>query len=82
VICLKDKLHQMDKKHIKNIVQDKTVNFGSLKKRIELKEAWKRRNSNFCNGSGRYVEKGTVSVKLKLPEVKAGRCINANNPNK
>ncbi|HEZ0931987.1 TPA: pilus assembly/adherence protein PilC, partial [Neisseria meningitidis] len=25
---------------------------------------------------------GSVSVKLKLPQVKAGRCINANNPNK
>ncbi|ARC08821.2 pilus assembly/adherence protein PilC [Neisseria meningitidis] len=78
---LNAKLHLLDKKHIKNIVQGKTVNLGILKTRIEPTEAWKRRNSNFFNGSWTYEEKGTVSVKLKLPEVKAGRCINANNPN-
>ncbi|HGG7648928.1 TPA: PilC family type IV pilus tip adhesin, partial [Neisseria meningitidis] len=79
---LNAKLHLLDKKHIKNIVQGKTVNLGILKTRIELTEAWKRRNSNFFNGSWTYEEKGTVSVKLKLPEVKAGRCINKQNPNK
>ncbi|CWP38343.1 PilC family type IV pilus tip adhesin [Neisseria meningitidis] len=79
---LNAKLHLLDKKHIKNIVQGKTVNLGILKTRIEPTEAWKRRNSNFFNGSWTYEEKGTVGVKLKLPEVKAGRCINANNPNK
>ncbi|CWR22591.1 type IV pilus assembly protein PilC [Neisseria meningitidis] len=79
---LNAKLHLLDKKHIKNIVQGKTVNLGILKTRIEPTEAWKRRNSNFFDGSWTYEEKGTVSVKLKLPEVKAGRCINANNPNK
>ncbi|CWN88378.1 type IV pilus assembly protein PilC [Neisseria meningitidis] len=79
---LNAKLHLLDKKHIKNIVQGKTVNLGILKTRIEPTEAWKRRNSNFFNSSWTYEEKGTVSVKLKLPEVKAGRCINANNPNK
>ncbi|MBG9044177.1 pilus assembly/adherence protein PilC [Neisseria meningitidis] len=79
---LNAKLHLLDKKHIKNIVQGKTVNLGILKTRIEPTEAWKRGNSNFFNGSWTYEEKGTVSVKLKLPEVKAGRCINANNPNK
>ncbi|HID8618352.1 TPA: PilC family type IV pilus tip adhesin, partial [Neisseria meningitidis] len=79
---LNAKLHLLDKKHIKNIVQGKTVNLGILKTRIEPTEAWKRRNSNFFNGSWTYEEEGTVSVKLKLPEVKAGRCINANNPNK
>ncbi|HEZ2815960.1 TPA: pilus assembly/adherence protein PilC [Neisseria meningitidis] len=79
---LNAKLHLLDKKHIKNIVQGKTVNLGILKTRIEPTEAWKRWNSNFFNGSWTYEEKGTVSVKLKLPEVKAGRCINANNPNK
>lgn len=78
---LNAKLHLLDKKHIKNIVQGKTVNLGILKTRIEPTEAWKRQNSNFFNGSWTYEEKGTVSVKLKLPEVKAGRCINANNPN-
>lgn len=78
---LNAKLHLLDKKHIKNIVQGKTVNLGILKTRIEPTEAWKRRNSNFFNGSWTYEEKGTVSVKLKLPEVKAGRCINKPNPN-
>ncbi|HEZ3998330.1 TPA: pilus assembly/adherence protein PilC [Neisseria meningitidis] len=77
---LNAKLHLLDKKHIKNIVQGKTVNLGILKTRIEPTEAWKRRNSNFFNGSWTYEEKGTVSVKLKLPEVKAGRCVNKNNP--
>ncbi|EJU50866.1 type IV pilus-associated PilC2 domain protein, partial [Neisseria meningitidis NM255] len=28
-----------------------------------------------------FKDTGTVSVKLKLPEVKAGRCINKPNPN-
>ncbi|CWN32339.1 PilC family type IV pilus tip adhesin [Neisseria meningitidis] len=79
---LNAKLHLLDKKHIKNIVQGKTVNLGILKTRIEPTEAWKRRNSNFFNGSWTYEEKGTVSVKLKLPEVKAGRCVNKANPNK
>lgn len=79
---LNAKLHLLDKKHIKNIVQGKTVNLGILKTRIEPTEAWKRRNSNFFNGSWTYEEKGTVSVKLKLLEVKAGRCINKQNPNK
>ncbi|HEZ3963906.1 TPA: pilus assembly/adherence protein PilC [Neisseria meningitidis] len=78
---LNAKLHLLDKKHIKNIVQGKTVNLGILKTRIEPTEAWKRRNSNFFTGSWTYEEKGTVSVKLKLPEVKAGRCVNKNNPN-
>ncbi|CWP36771.1 PilC family type IV pilus tip adhesin [Neisseria meningitidis] len=78
---LNAKLHLLDKKHIKNIVQGKTVNLGILKTRIEPTEAWKRRNSNFFNGSWTYEEKGTVSVKLKLPQVKAGRCINKANPN-
>lgn len=78
---LNAKLHLLDKKHIKNIVQGKTVNLGILKTRIEPTEAWKRRNSNFFIGSWTYEEKGLVSVKLKLPEVKAGRCVNKNNPN-
>ncbi|WP_276316733.1 PilC family type IV pilus tip adhesin, partial [Neisseria meningitidis] len=78
---LNAKLHLLDKKHIKNIVQGKTVNLGILKTRIEPTEAWKRQNSNFFNGSWTYEEKGSVSVKLKLPEVKAGRCINKPNPN-
>lgn len=78
---LNAKLHLLDKKQIKNIAQGVTVDLGTLKTRIEPTEAWKRNNSNFFNGTWTYEEKGTVSVKLKLPEVKAGRCINKPNPN-
>lgn len=79
---LNAKLHLLDKKHITNIAQVGTVDLGTLKTRIEPTEAWKKQNNNFFSGSWTYEEKGLVSVKLKLPEVKAGRCINANNPNK
>lgn len=79
---LNAKLHLLDKKQIKNIAQVGTVDLGTLKTRIEPTEAWKKQNNNFFSGSWTYEEKGLVSVKLKLPEVKAGRCINANNPNK
>ncbi|HHL9598185.1 TPA: PilC family type IV pilus tip adhesin [Neisseria meningitidis] len=79
---LNAKLHLLDKKHITNIAQVGTVDLGTLKTRIEPTEAWKKQNNNFFSGSWTYEEKGLVSVELKLPEVKAGRCINANNPNK
>lgn len=78
---LNAKLHLLDKKHITNIAQVGTVDLGTLKTRIEPTEAWKRQNNNFFSGSWTYEEKGLVSVKLKLPEVKAGRCVNKNNPN-
>ncbi|HGH0152636.1 TPA: PilC family type IV pilus tip adhesin, partial [Neisseria meningitidis] len=78
---LNAKLHLLDKKQIKNIAQGGTVDLGTLKTRIEPTEAWKRNNSNFFHGTWTYEEKGTVSVKLKLPQVKAGRCINKPNPN-
>ncbi|RQK72639.1 pilus assembly/adherence protein PilC, partial [Neisseria meningitidis] len=79
---LNAKLHLLDKKQIKNIAQVGTVDLGTLKTRIEPTEAWKKQNNNFFSGSWTYEEKGSVSVKLKLPEVKAGRCINKPNPNK
>ncbi|HHX7292513.1 TPA: PilC family type IV pilus tip adhesin [Neisseria meningitidis] len=80
---LNAKLHLLDKKQIKNIVQGVTVDLGTLKTRIEPTEAWKKQRWNFFQGgTWTYEDKGSVSVKLKLPEVKAGRCINANNPNK
>ncbi|CWO24345.1 type IV pilus assembly protein PilC [Neisseria meningitidis] len=79
---LNAKLHLLDKKQITNIAQGRGFNLGTLRTRIEPTEAWKRQNSNFFNGSWTYEDKGSVSVKLILPEVKAGRCINANNPNK
>lgn len=78
---LNAKLHLLDKKHITNIAQVGTVDLGTLKTRIEPTEAWKKQNNNFFSSSWTYEEKGLVSVKLKLPEVKAGRCINKPNPN-
>ncbi|MCL6072483.1 PilC family type IV pilus tip adhesin, partial [Neisseria meningitidis] len=80
---LNAKLHLLDKKQIKNIAQGVTVDLGTLKTRIEPTQEWKNRRGNFfSNGNWTYEDKGSVSVKLKLPQVKAGRCINANNPNK
>lgn len=79
---LNAKLHLLDKKHITNIAQGVTVDLGTLKTRIEPTEAWKKQRYNFFNGgTWTYEDKGSVSVKLKLPEVKAGRCINKQNPN-
>ncbi|HGK6015021.1 TPA: PilC family type IV pilus tip adhesin, partial [Neisseria meningitidis] len=79
---LNAKLHLLDKKHITNIAQVGTVDLGILKTRIEPTEAWKKQKWSFFNGgTWTYEDKGSVSVKLKLPQVKAGRCINKNNPN-
>ncbi len=79
---LNAKLHLLDKKQIKNIAQGVTVDLGTLKTRIEPTEAWKKQRWKFFQGgTWTYEDKGSVSVKLKLPEVKAGRCINKPNPN-
>ncbi|HEZ2927554.1 TPA: pilus assembly/adherence protein PilC, partial [Neisseria meningitidis] len=79
---LNAKLHLLDKKQIQNIAQGKTFNLGTLKPRIDLTEAWKNRHGSFfSNGNWTFEDKGAVSVKLILPEVKAGRCINKSNPN-
>ncbi|MBJ7794122.1 pilus assembly/adherence protein PilC, partial [Neisseria meningitidis] len=79
---LNAKLHLLDKKQIQNIAQGKTFNLGTLKPRIETTEAWKNRHGSFfSNGNWTFEDKGAVSVKLILPEVKAGRCINKPNPN-
>ncbi|HEZ6681689.1 TPA: pilus assembly/adherence protein PilC, partial [Neisseria meningitidis] len=78
---LNAKLHLLDKKHIKNIAQGKTVNLGTLKPRIELTEAWKNKQGSFFNGNWTFEDKGVVSVELILPQVKADRCINKPNPN-
>ncbi|HEZ3528731.1 TPA: pilus assembly/adherence protein PilC [Neisseria meningitidis] len=78
---LNAKLHLLDKKHITNIAQGRELNLGTLKPRIEPTAAWKNNNSNFFNGTWTFEDKGEVSVKLKLPQVKAGRCVNKNNPN-
>ncbi|HGP7166343.1 TPA: PilC family type IV pilus tip adhesin [Neisseria meningitidis] len=80
---LNAKLHLLDKKHITNIAQVGTVDLGILKTRIEPTEAWKKQKWSFFNGgTWTYEDKGSVSVKLKLPQVKAGRCVNKANPNK
>ncbi|HEZ1412027.1 TPA: pilus assembly/adherence protein PilC [Neisseria meningitidis] len=79
---LNAKLHLLDKKQIKNIAQNKTVDLGILKTRIEPTQEWKNRNGGFFNnGNWTFEDKGEVSVKLSLPQVKAGRCVNKNNPN-
>ncbi|WP_127203111.1 PilC family type IV pilus tip adhesin [Neisseria meningitidis] len=79
---LNAKLHLLDKKQIQNIAQGKTFNLGTLKPRIDLTETWKNRHGSFfSNGNWTFEDKGAVSVKLILPEVKAGRCINKPNPN-
>ncbi|CWM63303.1 type IV pilus-associated protein PilC2 [Neisseria meningitidis] len=79
---LNAKLHLLDKKNIQNIAQGITVNFGTLKTRIEPTDAWKnKRHHTSTVGQWEFKDTGKVSVKLKLPEVKAGRCINKSNPN-
>ncbi|SUA19815.1 pilus assembly protein PilC [Neisseria meningitidis] len=79
---LNAKLHLLDKKNIQNIAQGITVNFGTLKTRIEPTDAWKNKRHLTHNvGNWEFKDTGSVSVKLKLPEVKAGRCINKPNPN-
>lgn len=79
---LNAKLHLLDKKNIQNIAQGITVNFGTLKTRIEPTDAWKNKRHLTRNvGNWEFKDTGSVSVKLKLPEVKAGRCINKDNPN-
>ncbi|HHS2160144.1 TPA: PilC family type IV pilus tip adhesin [Neisseria meningitidis] len=80
---LNAKLHLLEKKQIKNITQVRELNLGELKTRIEPTNAWKnKRHLTFNVGNWEFKDTGLVSVKLKLPQVKAGRCINKPNPNK
>ncbi|HGT4381871.1 TPA: PilC family type IV pilus tip adhesin [Neisseria meningitidis] len=80
---LNAKLHLLDKKQIKDIMRGSELNLGDLKTRIEPTDAWKNKRHLTRNVSNwEFKDAGTVSVKLKLPQVKADRCINANNPNK
>ncbi|HFC8307171.1 TPA: PilC family type IV pilus tip adhesin, partial [Neisseria meningitidis] len=81
VFYLNAKLHLLDKKQIKNIAQGSELNLGTLKTRIEPTDAWKNQRHLVINANWEFKDTGTVSVKLKLPEVKAGRCINKDNPN-
>ncbi|HGL9174534.1 TPA: PilC family type IV pilus tip adhesin, partial [Neisseria gonorrhoeae] len=77
---LNAKLHLLDKKKIENIAPGKTVDLGTLRPRVEAKV---RRGWNLLNfwATWDIKDTGQIPVKLGLPEVKAGRCINEPNPN-
>ncbi|ENS9418880.1 pilus assembly/adherence protein PilC [Neisseria gonorrhoeae] len=77
---LNAKLHLLDKKKIENIAPGKTVDLGTLRPRVEAKV---RREWNLLNfwATWDIKDTGQIPVKLGLPEVKAGRCINEPNPN-
>ncbi|ENV6577306.1 pilus assembly/adherence protein PilC [Neisseria gonorrhoeae] len=75
---LNAKLHLLDKKGIEDIAQGKIVDLGILKPHVEttgrsLLDFWARWDIK---------DTGQIPVKLGLPQVKAGRCINKPNPNK
>ncbi|HEZ0610805.1 TPA: pilus assembly/adherence protein PilC, partial [Neisseria meningitidis] len=80
VYYLNAKLHLLDKKGIKDIT-GKTVRLGVLKPSIDVKT----QNTGFglLNFWARWDIKdtGQIPVKLGLTQVKAGRCVNKNNPN-
>ncbi|EMT7318819.1 pilus assembly/adherence protein PilC [Neisseria gonorrhoeae] len=78
---LNAKLHLLDKKKIKDIT-GKTVQLGVLKPSIDVKT----QNTGFAGLLNFWAkwdikDNGQIPVKLGLPEVKAGRCINKPNPN-
>ncbi|HGJ8845127.1 TPA: PilC family type IV pilus tip adhesin [Neisseria gonorrhoeae] len=78
---LNAKLHLMDKKKIENIAPGKTVQLGILKPSIDVRT----RNTglgllNFW-ATWKIEDKGNITVRLGLPEVKAGHCTNAAHPN-
>ncbi|ENV6471193.1 pilus assembly/adherence protein PilC, partial [Neisseria gonorrhoeae] len=75
---LNAKLHLLDKKQIENIAPGKTVRLGTLRPRVETTG---RRWLDFW-ATWKIEDKGNITVRLDLPEVKAGRCINKPNPNK
>ncbi|EMT3407452.1 pilus assembly/adherence protein PilC [Neisseria gonorrhoeae] len=80
---LNAKLHLLDKKQIKDIAQGKTVRLGVLKPSIDVKTQ-NTGLSGILNFWSKWdiKDNGQIPVKLGLPEVKAGRCINEPNPNK
>ncbi|HGM1612831.1 TPA: PilC family type IV pilus tip adhesin, partial [Neisseria gonorrhoeae] len=74
---LNAKLHLLDKKRIKDIAQGKTVDLGTLRPSVETTG----RNWLSYWATWKIEDKGNITVRLGLPEVKAGRCINKPNPN-
>ncbi|EMS1986252.1 pilus assembly/adherence protein PilC [Neisseria gonorrhoeae] len=78
---LNAKLHLLDKKGIKDIT-GKTVRLGVLKPSIDVRT--RNTGFGFLNFWAKWdiKDNGQIPVKLGLPEVKAGRCINKPNPNK
>ncbi|HGJ9846751.1 TPA: PilC family type IV pilus tip adhesin, partial [Neisseria gonorrhoeae] len=73
---LNAKLHLLNKKQIQNIT-GKTVQLGVLRPRVETTgRSW----LDFW-ATWKIEDKGNITVRLGLPEVKAGRCINEPNPN-
>ncbi|HFC3343317.1 TPA: PilC family type IV pilus tip adhesin, partial [Neisseria gonorrhoeae] len=77
---LNAKLHLLNKKGIKDIAQGKTVDLGILRPRVETKtNNW----GNLLNfwATWKIEDKGNITVRLGLPQVKAGRCTNATRPN-
>ncbi len=77
VYYLNAKLHLLDKKGIKDIAQGKTVDLGTLRPRVETT------GRSWLSFWARWDIKdtGQIPVKLGLPQVKAGRCVNKANPN-
>ncbi|EMT7337233.1 pilus assembly/adherence protein PilC [Neisseria gonorrhoeae] len=74
---LNAKLHLLDKKRIEDIAQGKTVDLGTLRPRVETTgRGW----LSFW-ATWDIKDTGQIPVKLGLPQVKAGRCINEPNPN-
>ncbi|HFB4858638.1 TPA: PilC family type IV pilus tip adhesin, partial [Neisseria gonorrhoeae] len=74
---LNAKLHLLDKKGIEDIAQGKIVDLGILKPHVEMT------GRSFLNFWAKWdiKDNGQIPVKLGLPTVKAGRCINKPNPN-
>ncbi|EOG0014858.1 PilC family type IV pilus tip adhesin, partial [Neisseria gonorrhoeae] len=79
---LNAKLHLLDKKGIEDIAQGKTVRLGILKPSIDVRT--RNTGLGLLNFWAKWdiKDNGQIPVKLDLPEVKAGRCINEPNPNK
>lgn len=80
---LNAKLHLLDKKGIGDIARGKTVRLGLLKPSIDVQKGNMGLNGILSFWATWDIkDTGQIPVKLGLPQVKAGRCINKPNPNK